>query len=65
MPTTEAPTSWQAGMEPLRLSEAQHRAIVNAYRSGVTAARLAATHDLSLSSLNRILRFAKATEICI
>jgi DNA-directed RNA polymerase specialized sigma24 family protein len=48
-----------------RLSEAQRLAIVDAYRSGATAARLAATHDLSLSSLKRILRSAKATKICI
>jgi hypothetical protein len=35
-----------------RLDEAQRLAIVDAYRSGSTAAQLAATHDLSLSSLN-------------
>jgi predicted DNA binding protein len=48
-----------------RLTEAQRLAIVNAYRSGATAARLAATHDLSLSSLKRILRSAKAAKIYI
>ena len=46
-----------------RLSDAQRLAIVDAYLSGVTAARLAATHDLSLSSLKRILRSAKASKI--
>jgi DNA-directed RNA polymerase specialized sigma24 family protein len=46
-----------------RLDEAQRLAIVDAYRSGATAAQLAATYDLSLSSLKRILRSAKATKI--
>ena len=48
-----------------RLSEVQVLAIVDAYLSGATAARLAATHDLSLSSLKRILRSAQATKIRI
>ena len=48
-----------------RLSEAQRLAIVDAYRAGATAARLATDHDLSLSSLKRILRSAKATKIRI
>lgn len=46
-----------------RLSDAQRLAIVDAYRSGATATRLAAIHDLSLSSLKRILRSGKATKI--
>ena len=56
------PRSWSLSD---RLEEAQRLAIVDAYRSGATAARLAATHDLSLSSLKRILRSAKATKIYI
>jgi DNA-directed RNA polymerase specialized sigma24 family protein len=48
-----------------RLDETQRLAIVDAYRSGATATQLAATHDLSLSSLKRILRSAKATKIQI
>jgi len=48
-----------------RLDEAQRLAIVDAYRSGATSARLATTHDLSLSSLKRILRSAKAAKIRI
>jgi DNA-directed RNA polymerase specialized sigma24 family protein len=48
-----------------RLNDAQRLAIVDAYLAGATAARLAAAHDLSLSSLKRILRSAKATKICI
>jgi len=46
-----------------RLSDAERLAIVDAYLAGATAARLAATHDLSLSSLKRILRSAKPTKI--
>jgi hypothetical protein len=45
-----------------RLNEAQIDAIVDAYLSGATAPRLATTHDLSLSSVKRILRSAKATK---
>ena len=48
-----------------RLDDVQRLAIVDACRSGATAARLAANHDLSLSSLKRILRSAKATKIYI
>jgi DNA-directed RNA polymerase specialized sigma24 family protein len=48
-----------------RLDETQRLAIVEAYRSGATAAQLATTHDLSLSSLKRILRSAKATKLQI
>jgi hypothetical protein len=46
-----------------RLDQTQRLAIVDAYRSGAAAARLASTHNLSLSSLKRILRAAKATRI--
>jgi DNA-directed RNA polymerase specialized sigma24 family protein len=45
-----------------RLNDAQHLAIVHAYLSGATAAQLAAAYGLSLSSLKRILRSAKATK---
>jgi hypothetical protein len=55
------PVTKQAWSLSDRLTEAQRLAIVDAYRSGAPAARLAATHDLSLSSLKRILRSAKAT----
>jgi hypothetical protein len=42
-----------------RLSENVIRAMVCAYRAGVTARELAATHDLSLSSVKRLLRTAQ------
>jgi hypothetical protein len=48
-----------------RIDEAQRLSIADAYRSGTTAARLAATYDLSLSSVKRILRSAKATRVYI
>ena len=48
-----------------RLSGAQRVAIIHAYLSGATAARLAAAYGLSLSSLKRILRSAEATKIHI
>jgi DNA-directed RNA polymerase specialized sigma24 family protein len=55
------PVTKQAWSLSDRLTEAQRLAIVDAYLAGTTAARLAATHELSLSSLKRILRSAKAT----
>jgi predicted DNA binding protein len=59
------PVTRQAWSLNDRLSEAQLRAIVYAYVSGATAARLADTYGLSLSSLKRILRSAGATKIHI
>jgi len=59
------PVTKQAWSLSNRLNEAQRLAIVDAYRSGATAAQLAAIHDLSLSSLKRILRTARATKIRI
>lgn len=59
------PATRQAWSLTDRINDAQRLAIVDAYRSGATAARLAATHDLSLSSLKRILRSAKANKIYI
>ena len=62
-------TRWPVARQVWRLtnrpSETQIRAIVHAYLSGVTAAQLAAAHGLSLSSLKRILRSAKATKVYI
>jgi hypothetical protein len=59
------PVKKQAWSLSDRLSEGQRLAIVDAYRSGMTAARLAAAYGLSLSSLKRILRSAGATKIHI
>jgi hypothetical protein len=43
----------------------QGLAIVDTYLAGTTAARLAATHDLSPSNLKRILAIRQATKIYI
>jgi DNA-binding transcriptional regulator LsrR (DeoR family) len=47
------------------LSEAQILTIVDDYISGATAAQLAAAYGLSLSSLERLLRSARAIKIRI
>jgi DNA-directed RNA polymerase specialized sigma24 family protein len=41
-----------------RLSPAQRAAIVEAYQAGATAASLATSHALSLSSVKRLIRSA-------
>src|SRR5262249_13540212 len=56
-PATESATTTPWSLRE-RLSEGTIRAMACAYRAGATARDLAAAHDLSLSSVKRLLRIA-------
>jgi hypothetical protein len=43
-----------------RLNERDVADLITAYRQGITAASLAAIHDLSITSVNRLLHIAGA-----